>query len=321
MDIETRAASLTDETILAAPTFQRRRGQGLALLVLAAMLWGTVGVTAALLNRVQQTPALTVGFLRLAVSSPFLIGLAFVATRRNPFRLRRHEWPLLALMGLAMAGYQLFYFTAIPLSSVTLVVVVALCSAPVIVALLSIPVFGERLTIQVIGALMLALAGTGLLAFGGKSASGEFFKPEYLLGALLALGAGFSYSSFAILSKLTTRRHSDITAPQAMAVAFTMGALILLPLAGVSGNLKLDLPGGVWLYAAYLGLVPTGVAYVIYMRVLRSVTATTATIITLLEPAIAAGLASLLLGETLSLNSLLGAVLLIGSVALLYSKR
>ena len=167
----------------------------------------------------------------------------------------------------------------------------------------------------------MALAGTGLLAFGGKSASGEFFKPEYLLGALLAVGAGFSYSSFAILSKLTTRHHNDITAPQAMAVAFTLGALILLPLAGFSGNLKLDLPGGVWLYAVYLGLVPTGVAYVLYMRALRSATATTATITTLLEPAIAAGLASLLLAETLSFNSLLGAVLLMGSVALLYSKR
>lgn len=295
------------------------RERGLVLLLGAALLWGTVGVSSALLNRVQTTPALTVGFLRLAFSSPFLLGLAYLTTRRNPFRLTRQEWPLVTLMGMATAVYQLFYFTAIPMSSVTLVVVVALCSSPIIVALLSIPIFHERLTRQVVGALGLALVGIGLLTMG-SSKTGELFRPEYLGGALLALGAGFSYSSFAILSKLTTQR-SHLSAPQAMAVAFTLGALLLLPLAEFSGNLKLDLAGGVWFYAAYLGIVPTGLAYIIYMRALRSATATAATITTLLEPAVAAFLSWLLLGETLSLSSLFGAALLLGSVTLLHSKR
>jgi DME family drug/metabolite transporter len=318
LDGEAQIQVVDLETELGETTTKRRSG-GLLWLVGAALIWGTVGVASALLNRIETTPALTVGFLRLAFSSPFLLGLAVIVTRRNPFQLKRREWLLVTLMGLTTACYQLCYFTAIPMSNVTLVVVIALCSSPIIVAVLSIPIFGERLTIRISGALLLALVGTGLLAFGGGQA-GEFFKPEYLWGALLALGAGFSYSSFAILSKLTTR-HSEIGAPQAMSVAFTLGALMLLPLAWFSGNLKFDLAGGVWLWALYLGIVPTGLAYLIYMRGLRTATATAATITTLLEPAVAAFLAWLLLKETLSFSSLLGAILLIGSVALLSSKR
>jgi DME family drug/metabolite transporter len=288
-------------------------------LVVASIMWGTVGVSSALLNRIEQTPALTVGFLRLAFSSPFLLVLAYYSIGRNPLKFRWRDLPIFAGMGVAMAGYQLFYFAAIPISSVTLVVVIALCSAPVLVALLSIPIFRERLTLQVLGSLILALGGTLLLAFGGGNGS-ETLKDGYLLGALLALGAGFSYSSFTILSKLATR-HTTSSGPQTVAVSFTIGALIILPLAIMNGNLKLDLQPGVWLIAAYMGLVPTGLAYLIFLRSLRSISATIAAIITLLEPAVAALLAWLVLGEKVTLLTLVGATLLIFSVWLLSVKK
>lgn len=316
-------------TTLAAPEIQpahptkqakaKSYGNGLLLLVLAAILWGTVGVTSGIINRVQTTPAFTIGFLRLAFSSPFLLAIAFSTVRHNFFRLTKRDWLLVALMGSVTAAYQLLYFTAIPLASVTLVVVVALCSSPIIVAVLSIFVFKERLTKRLLVALALALFGTSLLAFGGNS-NGDFFKPEYLLGALLALGAGFAYSSFVVLSKLTTQ-HSQLSAVQAMSLAFTIGALIMLPLAVFSGNLQLNLDWQVWAGTSYLGVVPTGIAYIIYMFGIRRATATSATITTLLEPAVAAFLSWLLLGETLSLLSLFGVIMLIGGVALLYSRR
>jgi DME family drug/metabolite transporter len=298
--------------------FFKQQGSGLGWLVMAACLWGTVGVAGGLLQRVETTPSLTVGFLRMAFSAPFLLGLTWLTTGRSPLallRLNRREWGLFSLMGLAMASYQLFYFTAIPLSSVTLVVVVALCSSPLLVALLSIPIFKERLTRRVVFALGLALSGTGLLAFGGGS-GGEFFKPEYLLGALLALGAGLSYSCFTILSKLATL-HSQRGPIQTVTVAFSLSVLILLPMAWFSGNLRLNLAPAVWGLAAYMGLIPTGLAYIIFLRGLKKASATAAAITTLLEPAIAALLAWILLNESLSLFSVGGAFLLLGSVLLL----
>lgn len=301
---------------------KNKAGSGIGWLVLAACIWGTVGVTGGLLQRISLTPALTVGFLRMAFSAPCLILLAYLTTGRSLkalLRLSRREWFLFSLMGLAMALYQLFYFIAIPLSSVTLVVVVALCSSPLLVALLSIPVFKEQLTRRIIIALALALGGTVLLTLGGSGGSGELFKPEYLLGALLALGAGLSYSSLAILSKLATR-DSQRGPVHTLAIAFSLSALILLPAALLTGNLQLNLPLQVWGLTAYLGLIPTGLAYVIFLRGLLHATATAAAITTLLEPAVAAFLAWLVLGESLTLASLAGALLLLASVGLLTRK-
>ena len=291
---------------------------GTAWVVLAAVIWGTVGVAAGLLNRVETTPPMMIAFLRLAFASPFLLSLSWATTRRNPFRLNRREWLCYGVMGLAMASYQITYFFAIPLSSVTLVVVVALCSSPLIVAGLSIPIFKERLTGRLILALGLALVGTTLLALGGGSQ--EVFKWEYALGAGLALGAGFSYSILAIASKLATQAGPERGPIQPIAVAFTLAAVVLLPVALLTGNFKLELAAGVWLISLYLGLIPTGLAYIIFLRGIAHTSATAAAIITLLEPCIAAGLAWLLLGEGLGLFSLVGSGLLLLSVLIL-SKR
>lgn len=301
-----------------------RVGSGLAWLVLAACIWGTVGVSSALLNRVETTPPMLIAFLRLGFASPVLVGLAWLTTRRNPFRLNWQEWGYFGVMGLAMAAYQVMYFLAIPLASVTLVVVIALCSSPLIVAFISIPVFKERITSSLIAALTLSLTGTALLAFGGGN-QGEVFKPEYLLGTILALGTGLAYSVLVIFSKLVTRQevasgvsHGPI---QPVAVAFTLGAIVLFPIALASGSLRLNLAPGVWLIAAYLGLVPTALAYVIFLKGMARASATAASITTMLEPAIATFLAWALLGEQLTPASLLGSLLLLVSVILLSRKK
>ncbi len=301
----------------AAQTVSR---SGLGWLVLAAMIWGTVGVSSALLNRIETTPPMMIAFLRLAFAAPFLLGLAWLTTSRNPFRLSRREWSYYSAMGLAMACYQITYFFAIPLSSVTLVVVIALCSSPLIVALLSIPVFQERLTGRLVLSLILAISGTGLLALGGGD--GGNIKPEYLLGALLALGTGLAYSAFTIFSKLTTRANETARGPvQPVAVAFSIAAAVLLPITLLTGSFRTEMATGVWLIAAYLGLVPTGLAYIIFLKGIARVSATAATVVTMLEPSIAAFLAWAFLGERLTVASLAGSALLLSSVLILGSKQ
>jgi len=94
----------------------------------------------------------------------------------------------------------------------------------------------------------------------------------------------------------------------------------LLVITVLTGSFKLDLAPGVWLIGAYLGLVPTGIAYVIFFKGIAGASATAATITTMLEPSVAALLAWLLLQEQLSLSSLLGSVLLLASVLVLSKK-
>lgn len=69
--------------------------------------------------------------------------------------------------------------------------------------------------------------------------------------------------------------------------------------------------------AAYMGIVPTGLAYFLLQVGLQSASATLASVVILLESAVAARLTWLVLGESTSLLQIGGAVLLIAGVGLL----
>lgn len=248
----------------------------------------------------------------MGFSSPFLLFVAFLRPRRW-VTLHRREWLLLAGMGGAMAGYQLAYFTGIPLAGVAVVVVIALCSAPVMVAGVSALMFGERLNTRVGLALMLAVVGTAWLALGGSGSPNPGF---HALGAALALGAGASYASFTLLAKLLGQR-STLGAPQAIAISFSVSAALLLLLAVRAGGLSISAPAAVWLLGAYMGVFPTGIAYLLFFGSLRQTPATIATIVALLEPAVATVLAWLLLGQQLRPGSVGAMAVLAAAVVVL----
>jgi drug/metabolite transporter, DME family len=92
---------------------------------------------------------------------------------------------------------------------------------------------------------------------------------------------------------------------------FTVGGLTLLPLAAAAGDgigFRPSLAAFGLLIALATG--PTAVAYTLYFRGLRVAAASTAALLTLLEPLTAAVLAALILGERLSVTGIAGAAML-----------
>jgi DME family drug/metabolite transporter len=77
----------------------------------------------------------------------------------------------------------------------------------------------------------------------------------------------------------------------------------------------MGLPG--WSLLIYLAVGPSALAYWLFQRGLQDVNAADASIVTLLEPLIAAILAAFLFDERLGLLGWIGAGLLIGSIAVL----
>jgi DME family drug/metabolite transporter len=101
-----------------------------------------------------------------------------------------------------------------------------------------------------------------------------------------------------------------------MAVAFGIGALVLAPVLAVSGAGWLLSAGGVAL-AVFLGVVPTAVAYVLFARGLRRLSASETATLTLAEPLTAGLLGALVLAEQLTAASAVGAgLVLAGMLAL-----
>jgi DME family drug/metabolite transporter len=100
------------------------------------------------------------------------------------------------------------------------------------------------------------------------------------------------------------------------AVTFTAAAVFLAP-ALIGERLSPDALAIAWPWLLYLGVGPTAAAYVLFTAGLRRVPATAAGIVSLLEPLTAAVLGVVAFGESLGTVGLIGALLLLVSLALL----
>jgi DME family drug/metabolite transporter len=285
--------------------------RGLGLILVAALLWGTVGIATQAIYSVAVTNALTIGFFRLAIATPVLFGACWWAGLRR-FRFPRHDLMLMLLIGATMAMYQVSFLAAIPRIGVAVTVLVTLCTAPVIVALLAAAFLREPLTRQVVLALVCGLLGTVMLSWAnpGAAVGGD----DTLVGVALALGSALGYSVMTLCSRALAGRYHPL---QPMAVGLGTGAVLLLPFV-VASNIHIVFPPMGWALLLYLGVVPTALAFVVFLTGMRHTTATVASIVTLAEPLTATVLAWLLFGERLGPLGLLGAALLLGAIGVLY---
>ncbi len=282
--------------------------------MLAAVLWGTVGITTQSLYRLTTTTPLSVGFFRLAIAAPVLGLGCWMTCGRSSLRIARRDLARIALIGAMLAFYQVCFFAAIASVGVAIATLVTLCLAPVLVAVLSVALLGERPTRRILAALFCALAGiAGIVGFGAGGSHSTVNAP----GILLACGSALGYAVMTLAGRAVAGRYHPL---QINAVAFATGAVILLPLALANGFV-VSYPSQGWLLLAYLGLVPTALAYALFLAGMRTTPAMVASIATLLEPLTATVLAALLFGERLGPFGLLGAGLLLAALVVLATGR
>jgi DME family drug/metabolite transporter len=287
--------------------------RGLLLIVLAALLWGTVGVATKGIYTLSDTNALSIGFFRLVFAAPVLLGACWAVLGRRAFHIARwRDLATMLLMGVMMALYQVCYFASIARVGVAVAVLVTLCTAPVMVALLAGLFLRERLSGTILLALVCALLGTLMLVWIEPGAAGQ--RRDTLIGVLLALASALGYAVLALCSRALAGRYHPL---QPISIGFGAGALMLLPFA-LAGGLVVSYSAEGWLLMLYMGLLPTALAYVLFLSGIRYTTATVASIVTLIEPLTSTLLAWLLFGEQLGPLGALGAALLLGAIGLLY---
>jgi DME family drug/metabolite transporter len=187
--------------------------------------------------------------------------------------------------------------------------VVALGSGPAFAGLFGLLLRGERPPPRWALATALAVAGAALLVLAGGDAAGV--DPA---GVALALGAGASYGMYTVTSK--TLLEAGQAPAGVMAVAFVGGAILLAPVLALGDTGWLGKPGGIAL-AAYLGLIPTALAYALFARGLERLPAASVATLTLAEPLTAATLGVVVLGERPGAIAALGAVLVLSGLLVL----
>jgi drug/metabolite transporter, DME family len=198
--------------------------------------------------------------------------------------------------------------------------VVSIGSAPLASALIERVIDGHRLSGRWMLGAAFGLAGIVLLCLTEGTRGQPGAGPAYstLLGVALGLIAGITYAVYSWAAHRLMR--GGVGSRAAMGGIFGLGGLLLMPVLLATGGPFADS----WTntaVGAYMALVPMFTGYTLFGLALARVSVSTATTLSLLEPAVAAGLAVLVLHENLHALGWIGTALIFACLAILADSR
>jgi drug/metabolite transporter (DMT)-like permease len=282
-----------------------RTGNVDALLLLMVVIWGSNYSIVKFAFR--ELPPFVFNGLRMVVASAVFLALIAAA---GAIRVSRRE--LAALAGLALVGhfaYQICFIGGLARTSVANSSLIVGCS-PVTVVLLSALAGHERVRRWQWAGIALSVAGVYLVVGRGASMS-----EGSLAGDLLTVGAIVSWGVYTVAARPLLARHSALVVT---GYSMAIGTLLYLPLAlpGMARLAWREVNASTWIATVLSGLLALSVAYWIwYIAVQRIGNARTAVYSNMI-PVVAMIVAVAWLGEPVHLTKALGALAILGGVAL-----
>ena len=276
-------------------------------LVILAGIWGW----SFLLIKVAvggMSPA-AVAFTRVALGTIVLL----VVVRLRGLRLPtgREAWRHFAVVGLLGSAlpFTLLAWGEQHIASALAAVLNA--STPLFAAMMAAAFLGQRLRRSQSLGLLLGFVGVGVAAgLGASDLSGSS-----LAGEAAAIAAGACYA----LSIVYAKRHLGAVSPLVAAAGqLVMATVLALPFAvATTAREGLDLTPRRLVAVCLLGVLGTGLAYVLLYRVIADLGATMASAVTYLVPVMAVAVGLLFLHESFHLRLVAGGLLIVGGIVLL----
>lgn len=281
------------------------RPRELAELVLLAALWGASFLFMRL-GAAEFGPAPLV-FLRVAGASLLLMPL--LALRGEVGALQRH-WRDIALVGLINSAlpFGLFMVAALVLNAGLSAIFNA--TAPLWAAVFAAALWGERpAPLRMLG---LAIGFAGVAGLGWQGAS---FKPgEHGISPAIGIAACIGATMFYGLAANITKRRLAGVPPMAIAAGSQLSATAFALLPALWAWPEATPAPAAWLGVAALAFGCTGLAYVLFFRLIANAGPSNAISVTFLVPIFAVFWGAIFLGEQLAPATLAGCgVILLGT--------
>ncbi|MDD1747197.1 MAG: DMT family transporter [Methanomassiliicoccales archaeon] len=275
-----------------------------AFLILSSFLWGTSFVASKI--GVGEVDPFLFALLRWLIAAPVLMLVAYLFA---DFDLSIFKDKILWLVGLLNAVGLFLQNAGMTNTSATNAVLLVDINV-VFVAILASLILKEAITKFTIIGLLIGLLGVFIVSTGGdlgKMTDGS------LVGNLLVFAAGIVWAFYIVYQKMAVDKHPDVLMMTSSVVVTTL--IISIPIALVFTQ-SYALPASGFMAAAYVALVCTGGAFMLYIAGLRGKGATDSSIILLLEIVFAMLFAFLILGEVPDALTAAGAALIVSAIVL-----
>ncbi len=279
-----------------------------ALIVLAAAMWGTMGLfsrplTSMGLGSVEIT-------LTRYVITVVILFIVILFLDRKLFRIKLKDiWIFIGTGICSMLLANTLYCMAQQELSLSLAVVL-LYTSPCFVMIFAVIFLKEAMTKQKLTALILAFAGC-ILCSGIFGAATNF----NLYGILLGLGSGIAFSLYTVIGRFAIRKYSAYT----MAFyTFLIAGIGILPLSDI-GSISAVCGAhqeAIW-YILGMGTIVTAIPYFVYYIGLKGTEAGKASVLSFTEPLISTALGFIVYAECPDALGIIGIAMMFVSVVLL----
>jgi drug/metabolite transporter (DMT)-like permease len=260
-----------------------------------------------------------VGFsLFLSASRLAIASLLLLPAWRNlkPSQLSPGALRYAAAAGICLAAHFATWITSLSFTSIAASTTLVTTN-PVWVALLCWLWFKEKLTRLTVLGIGVAFVGGVLIALGDTGAVSAGNNPP--LGNFLALVGAWMASLYFLLGREAQRRGLGIGSY--VVVAYSTGALVLLPLPLIVGSNYVGYPVAVYAYILLMAVLSQVVGHTTLNWAVRWISPTLVTLAILFEPVGSSFLGYLIFNEVPGLLVLVGAGVLLSGVAIALAGR
>ena len=286
------------------------RLRGYLSIFAAASFWGASATAAKFLFEHRISPMLVVQS-RVIIAAVVLVAFLLVLDRRHlqvAFRDLR-DFALLGVIGVAGSNYT--YYMAIQVTSVGIAILMQY-TAPALVAIYVFITKQEKVSRTKAFAVVLSLAGSMIML-------GAFDPKMHItaLGIFFGIVSALCFAFFNVYNKVATKHYTVWTA-LTWTLLFAGAFWLILDVIFGAKTLKIGTIGSseIWMLTGF-SLSSILIPYFFYFTGLKHLPASTAIIVSTLEPVVAIVSSFLVLGETLSFSQIAGGLFIVTAVILL----
>lgn len=268
--------------------------------IIAMLIFGTIGLFVKNIDLNSSEIALTRGFIG---GITLLFAMALLRKKVSIEAIKRNIY-LLIFSGFAVGLNWIFLFQGYKYTSISNATL-SYYFAPIFVTILAPFILKEKLTLSKFLCVLMALVGMFfIVGVDGINGGSDLIGIAYGL-----LAAGF-YASVILMNKFLKGIDSlEITIIQLLSATITLLPYVLYMDSGKSLNISLNsIP-----YILILGIVHTGIAYLLYFSSLQELKGQTIAVLSYIDPVFAIIISAIILKEHLGILQIIGGVLILGS--------
>ena len=279
--------------------------KGYLELILFSLLAGVVGVFVKL---VQNLDVYTILFFRAFIAAIFIL-LVII------FRKRLKELSIISpiqtlLVGL-FQGLSIFLYFLSVLNTTVSNALFLVYTAPIFSLIFAKFFFKEKIEKETIIGVIITLIGI-IFVLDPKTFS---FNSSQTLGNLMGLASGFFYSAMALTAKPIMKNKSGYYTAFWQYVVISLMFVFFIKINSV--NILLEN----WWKLLIIGILCTGIAFILFMEGVRKVKAQKIFIVTALEPLAGTVVALIVLNEIPSIMTIIGAIFILYGVYRIANKK